>query len=189
MSQQVKFVALCAALFVTAYTGVAWVMAGTPLVGATPEPPPIRRVTPPAPAPSYDIDSWTPALPPGDGHPQRDKLRLDAMQASTAYALAPCDETARAEMIEAVSSYAQAWADMMGCGPTGCDYRKINATAATFSTPLDLQLREAVGAAFDKRGISIDDFPAPLRINVAMLTRGRGAHVAACPQRQVRIVR
>jgi hypothetical protein len=78
---------------------------------------------------------------------------------------------------------------MMGCGPDGCDYRKINATAAAFSTPLDLQLREAVGAAFDKRGVSIDDFPAALRINVAMLVRGRGAPATGCPQRQVRIIR
>lgn len=188
MSRHVPLAAVAATLFVMSYSGVAWVTAGTPMMGAAPEPPAIRLAAPPASAPSHDMDSWTPALPPGDGHPQRDKLRLDAMAASTAYALTPCDETARAEMIEAVSSYAQAWADMMGCGPGGCDYRKINATAATFSTPLDLQLREAVGAAFDKRGISIDDFPAPLRINVAMLTRGRGAPVAACPHRQVRIV-
>lgn len=187
MSEYVRLAAVAGTLFVISYGGVAWVMAGTPLVGAAREQPPIRLAAAPASAPGHEMSS--PALPAGDGHPQRDKLRLDALAASTAYALTPCDETARAVMVRAVSSYAQAWADMMGCGPDGCDYRKINPTAAAFSTPLDLQLREAVTAAFDKRGVSIDDFPSALRINVAMLVRGRSAPATGCPQRQVQIIR
>ncbi len=122
------------------------------------------------------------ALPRGDGHPQRDKLRAAALEASTAYALTPCDEAAKAIMVRAVSAYAKAWADMMGCGPDGCDYRKINVTAATFSTPLDISAREAIGVAFEKRGVSLDDFPSSLRINVAMLVRGRAFPATACPQ-------
>ena len=77
---------------------------------------------------------------------------------------------------------------MMGCGPDGCDYKKINATAAAFSTPLDIQVRDAIGSAFDKRGVAIDDFPSQLRINVAMLVRGRGAPATACPQTRAQIV-
>jgi hypothetical protein len=73
-------------------------------------------------------------------------------------------------MDHVVSSYAQAWADMMGCRQEGCDHKKINVTAATFSTPLDI-VRDAIGVAFDKRGISIDDFPSSLRNTVAMLVR------------------
>jgi hypothetical protein len=187
MSEHVRLAAVAGTLFVMSYTGVAWVMAGTPMVGAAQSP--VRVAALPASAPSYAMPSRIPAPPRGDGHPQRDKLRLEALQASTAYALTPCDEAAKAVMIAAVSSYAQAWADMMGCGPDGCDYRKINVTAATFSTPLDIQLRDAIGAAFDKRGVSLDDFPSPLRINVAMLVRGRGAPATGCPQRQVRIIR
>jgi hypothetical protein len=189
MSEHVRLAAVAGTLFVISYGGVAWVMAGMPVVGATREQPAVRVAALPAAVPNHEMPSPTPALPRGDGHPQRDKLRLDALAASTAYALTPCDETARAVMVRAVSSYAQAWADMMDCGPDGCDYRKINATAAAFSTPLDLQLREAIGAAFDKRSVSIDDFPSALRINVAMLVRGRGAPATACPQRQVRIIR
>ena len=189
MSEHVRLAAVAATLFVMSYSGVAWVMAGTPIVGATRERSPTRVAALPASAAGHEMSSPTPVLARGDGHPQRDKLRLDALAASTAYALTPCDETARAVMVQAVSSYAQAWADMMGCGPDGCDYRKINATAAAFSTPLDLQLREAVGAAFDKRGVSIDDFPSALRINVAMLVRGRSAPATGCPQRQVQIIR
>jgi hypothetical protein len=202
MSDHVRFFALAAALFVTSYTGVAWVMAGTPLPGMPPQEPQARLAALPAHAPG-DVTSSLPlssapvippapaqpaALPLGDGHPQRDKLRLAALEASTAYALALCDEAAKAIMIRAVSAYAKAWADMMGCGPDGCDYRKINVTAATFSTPLDISARDAIGAAFEKRGISLDDFPSSLRINVAMLVRGRSAPATACPQPGAQVI-
>jgi len=196
MPEYVRFAALAGCLFVMSYAGVAWVRAGTPLLGVSPAQPQIQVAALPvstsllAPAPVAQPRPVQPAaLPSGDGDPQRDQLRRAALQASTAYALTPCDEAAKAVMIEAVSSYATAWADMMGCGPDGCDYRKINLTAATFSTPLDIQLREAIGAAFDKRGVSIDDFPSPLRINVAMLVRGRGAPATGCPQSSVQVLR
>ncbi|HET7681058.1 MAG TPA: hypothetical protein VFK79_13115 [Xanthobacteraceae bacterium] len=198
MSEHLHLAALAGTLFVMSYTGVAWVMAGTPMPGMKPEQ---LRV---AALPAHDATSGRPlasapvlppqpvqpaALPRGDGHPQRDQLRLAALAASTAYAQTPCDDAAKAVMIQAVSAYAKAWADMMGCGPDGCDYRKINATAATFSTPLDIQLRDAVGAAFEKRGIAIDDFPSAIRINVAMLVRGRGAPATACPQTRAQVSR
>lgn len=172
-----RFAALAGTLFVVSYTSVAWVMAGTPMIGM-PQPQPVQLAALPAAA----LRGTQPALPSGDGHPQRDPLRIAALEASTAYARNPCNETAKAAMVEAVTLYAKAWADMMGCGPDGCDYRKINSTAAVFSTPLDTRLREAIGAAFDQRGISIDDFPASLRMNVAMLVRGRGTPATACPQ-------
>jgi hypothetical protein len=199
MSEHVRFTALTAALFVMSYTGVAWVMAGTPLPGMSPEQSQTRGSTLPAYAPgevtaSLPLSSGpvvTPqpaALPRGDGHPQRDKLRVAALEASTAYALTPCDEAAKAIMIRAVSAYAKAWAEMMGCGPDGCDYRKINVTAATFSTPLDIQARDAIGVAFEKRGISLDDFPSSIRINVAMLVRGRAVPATACPQAGAQVI-
>jgi hypothetical protein len=194
MSDHLRLAALAGTLFVTSYTSVAWVMAGTPVINVAPlrDPvqvaalPPAPHLAPPAarvaqPAPPAPVAQ--PALPPGDGDPLRDPLRLAALEASTAYVRKPCDDAAKAAMVEAVSRYAKAWADMMGCGPDGCDYRKINATAAVFSTPLDIRLRDAIGAAFDQRGIAIDDFPAALRINVAMLVRGRGAPATACETR------
>ena len=187
MSDHARLAAFAGTLFVMSYTGVAWVMAGTPILGVPPEQPPLRLASLPAasrPAASPAIA----ALPPGDGHPQRDPLRIAALQASTAYTLTPCDEKAKAAMVEAVSAYAKAWADMMGCGPDGCDYRKINVTAATFSTPLDIQARDAIGLAFEKRGISLDDFPSSIRINVAMLVRGRAVPATACPQAGAQVI-
>jgi hypothetical protein len=200
MSEHIRFAALAGLLFVMSYTGVAWVMAGTPLPGMMAEQPQLRFAALPAHAPGDVTSSMplaAPVLPPhpidpaalarGEGHPLRDRLRIAALMASSAYARTPCDEAAKAIMIEAVSAYALAWADMMGCGPDGCDYRKINVTAATFSTPLDMQAREAVGMAFGKRGISLDDFPSSIRITVAMLVRGRAAPATACPQTRAQV--
>lgn len=199
MSEHVRFTALAAALFVMSYAGVAWVMTGTPLPGTPPEQMQTRGAMLPAQAPSevtaslplssrVVVTPQPPALSRSDGHPQRDKLRVAALEASTAYALTPCDEAAKTIMIRAVSAYAKAWADMMGCGPDGCDYRKINVTAATFSTPLDIQARDAIGLAFEKRGISLEDFPSSIRINVAMLVRGRAVPAAACPQAGAQVI-
>jgi hypothetical protein len=180
MSENIRFAALTAALFTMSFMCVSWVMAGTPIVRLAPQQAQIddELVT-------GTTRRASASVPQGDGHPERDALRRTALQASTAYALAPCDEVAKAVMIGAVSSYARAY--MRDCGP-GCEHRRSNVTPATFSTPLDVQLREAVGAAFDQRGISIDDFPSPLRSNVAMLVRGRGAPVPVCTQ-QVRLMR
>jgi hypothetical protein len=196
MSQPLHFIALTAALFVSSYTGVTWVMAGAPLVSvpfaqqetrvaALPVSPPAQR---PVQQAALQRAIPQPALPPGDGDPQRDRLRFAALQASTDYAQTPCNDAAKAAMLDAVSAYAQAWAEMMDCGPNGCDYKKINLTAAVFSTPLDIQVRDAVGVAFDKRGISIDDFPSALRINVAMLVRGRGAPATGCAETRVQVI-
>jgi hypothetical protein len=164
-------------------------MAGTPLpstIAVSPERPTQVAALPVLPValpqlPLPPVQATPVALPRGDGDPHRDQLRVLALQASTAYVRSPCDAVAKVAMVEAVSDYAKAWADMMNCGPDGCDYKKINVTAATFSTPLDIELRDTIGAAFDKRGIAIDDFPTSLRINVAMLVRGRGAPATACP--------
>jgi hypothetical protein len=189
MLETARLTALAGTFFAMSYIGVAWVMAGTPTI-SLPLDMPMRVALLPSVQPIPPLSSAPVAQHAhGDGNPQRDKLREHALQASTSYILTPCDEAAKAVMVQAVSSYAQAWADMMGCGPEGCDYKKINMTAATFSTPLDNELREAIGIAFDKRGISIDDFPSSLRINVAMLVRGRGAPATACPQSRVQIIR
>jgi hypothetical protein len=178
-----RFVALAAALFVMSYASVAWTIAGQPLVGetASSKQAEVRYAALPTNPATANRKAQLAAIG-GDGNPARDRLRLAAYHASTTYALTPCNEAARAWMIDAVSSYAQAWADMMDCGPNGCDYKKINATAAAFSTPLDIQVRDAIGAAFDQRGVSIEDFPARLQINVAMLVRGRGAPATACTE-------
>ncbi|MEX0842579.1 MAG: hypothetical protein WD039_09880 [Xanthobacteraceae bacterium] len=201
MAEHLRFAALAAALFVLAYGGVAWALAGAPLPALStawlkPEPDvrPAALSVPREPIAVSRERIRGPLVPDNgarqnDGFPFRDKLRLEAYQAGKDYALAPCDKTAKARLIEAVSAYVQAWHDMMGCGPGGCDQDKLNAAAEAFSTPLDMKVREAIGAAFDKRGITVDDFPPPLRINVAMLARGPGDPSSICGTPRAEAVR
>jgi len=185
MSGTLRLTALAACLFTMSYGGVAWVIAGTPMPStiAVSKDRPIQVAALPVAVPQLPppaVQAMPVGLPRGDGDPHRDQLRVLALQASAAYVRSPCDSAAKVVLVEAVSDYAKAWADMMDCGTDGCDNRKINVTAATFSTPLDIELRDTIGAAFDKRGIAIDDFPSSLRINVAMLVRGRGTPATAC---------
>jgi hypothetical protein len=104
------------------------------------------------------------------------------MQAANAFALSPCDETMKKNLVEALSAYAKAWTEMAGCrsGICGGDTSRINTAAAKFSTPSDTRLREAVRAAFEKGGVSRDDFPGSIRLWVTMLAGDPGDPVSAC---------
>jgi hypothetical protein len=193
MFEDIRFTALAAALFVMSFGGMAWVTAGAPVPafsgsfsGAET---PVAKAQTAVVKPEVRVAALAapPARPaaaplPAEGHSAHDKLGLAALQASTAYASAPCGLGVKAGMIDAVSGYAKAWRDMMGCGPNGCDHTRLSAAAVAFSTPLDARLRDAVAAAFDKHGITVEDFPPALRINIAMLARGRGDPGAACPE-------
>ena len=118
----------------------------------------------------------------GDGDPKREALRLAALQAANAFALSPCDATMKKNLVEALSAYAKAWTEMAGCkfGICGGDDRRIDTAAAKFSTPSDMRVREAVHAAFEKGGISRDDFPGSIRLWVTMLAGDPGDPVSAC---------
>jgi len=118
----------------------------------------------------------------GDGDPKREALRLAVLQAANAFALSPCDATMKKNLIEALSAYAKAWTEMAGCrfGVCGGDNRKIDTAAANFSTPSDMRVRAAVRAAFEKGGISREDFPGSVRLWVMMLAGDPGDPVSAC---------
>ena len=118
----------------------------------------------------------------GDGDPKREALRLAALQAANAFALSPCDETMKKNLVEALSAYAKAWTEMAGCkfGVCGGDTSRINTAAAKFSTPSDMRVREAVQAAFEKGGVSRYDFPGSIRLWVTMLAGDPGDPVSAC---------
>jgi hypothetical protein len=118
----------------------------------------------------------------GDGDPKREALRLAALQAANAFALSPCDATMKKNLVEALSAYAKAWTEMAGCkfGVCGGDHGRIDAAAANFSTPSDMRVRAAVQAAFEKGGISREDFPGSIRLWVTMLAGDPGDPVSAC---------
>src|ERR1043166_300759 len=118
----------------------------------------------------------------GDGNPKREALRLAALQAANAFSLSPCDATMKKNLVEALSAYAKAWTEMAGCkfGICGGDGSRVDAAAANFSTPSDMRGRAAVRTAFEKGGISRDDFPGSLRLWVMMLAGDPGDPVSAC---------
>ena len=101
---------------------------------------------------------------------------------ANAFALSPCDATMKKNLVEALSAYAKAWSDMAGCKFFVCggDDRKIDTAATNFSTPSDMRVREAVRTAFEKGGISREDFPGSIRLWVTMLAGDPGDPESAC---------
>jgi hypothetical protein len=103
------------------------------------------------------------------------------LQAANAYALSSCDRTMKANLVEALTVYTKLWREKMGsCGFLSCDDKKIDAAAEAFSSPLDMRVREAVRAAFDEGGISLQDFPPSLRNLVGGIAHGMGSSQSAC---------
>src|SRR4029079_1178248 len=79
---------------------------------------------------------------PSDSDPKREALRIAALQAANAFAVSPCDATVKKALVEALSAHVKAWTEMPGCksGICGGDHGRIDAAAATFSTPTDLRM-------------------------------------------------
>jgi len=112
---------------------------------------------------------------------KRNPLRADALQAATGFALSPCDQTMKANLVAAMQAYAAADREIRKCNPmfTNCDPAFDKATAL-YSTPNDLRVREALHQAFEKGGISAEDFPPELRMSVMTLANSQGSPVSAC---------
>jgi len=106
-----------------------------------------------------------------DKNPSLDKIRMEALQAGTAYAMSPCDKTMKSNLIEAVAAYTRAWQKKMDCPRpldmlVFCSDQRIREVAVTFSTPLDLRVQAALMKAFEQKGIVKADFPESLRFDV-----------------------
>ncbi len=180
-----RFGLIAAAAFAAAFVGISWAARGFPLmtVGATPLKPDARIPTFAQSVKAGIRKDWTNSkTSQSDGDKERDALRLAALQAANAYSLSPCDKTLKQNLVEAMSAYAKAWASKAGCsyGSCGGDDRRIDAAAAAFSSPADMRVREAVEKAFGQGGVSIQDFPAAIRIWVAAIARDRGDPQSAC---------
>jgi hypothetical protein len=181
----IRFTLIAVVLFGLAFAGISWANKGFPIVAMKAEP-----IKPDARVPTFEerVDKgmrkdWENSkTAQGDGDPKREQLRLAALQAANAFALSPCDATMKKNLVEALSAYAKAWSDMAGCKFFVCggDGRRIDAAATSFSTPSDMRVREAVRAAFEKGGISRQDFPDSIRLWVTMLAGDPGDPVSAC---------
>ena len=181
----IRFTLIAAALFALTFVGISWANKGFPVMAMKAEP-----MKPDARVPTFEESvkkgirkDWENSkTAQGDGDPKREALRLAALQAANAFALSPCDATMKKNLVEALSAYAKAWSDMAGCKFFICsgDDRKVDTAAANFSTPSDMRVREAVRTAFEKGGISREDFPGSIRLWVTMLAGDPGDPVSAC---------
>jgi hypothetical protein len=181
----IRFTLIAIGLFTLTFAGISWANRGFPLMAMRAEPmkPDARIATIKQSLNKTIHKEWeSPSAAQGDGDPTREALRLALLQAANAFAVSPCDATMKSELIEALAAYTRAWTDMAGCksGICGGDDRKIDTAAASFSTPYDMRVRDAVRIAFDKGGIGREDFPGSIRLWVTMLAGDPGDPVAAC---------
>jgi hypothetical protein len=169
-----RFTLLAAGLFALTFVGVSWRNMGFPVltVGVAP-------LKPDARIPTFDeavkkglrqdwVNSKTNQ---SDGNAERDKFRLDLLQASTAYHMSPCDETMKKNLVAALSSYVKAWSDMAFCKPgvggcPGSGDERLDTAAAAFKTPADANVHKALREAIRQGGISRQDFPNDIRRHV-----------------------
>jgi hypothetical protein len=146
--------------FVASFAGVSWAARGFPV----------------------SIGSWqTVFTTPSDDQGKKreservmrslDTIKNEALQAATGFALSPCDSTMKQNLVEALTAYVRAWQIKLDCPrlanmPILCGEEKLRAAVATFSTPLDRRLAEALAQAFSQPGITSADFSESIRYDM-----------------------
>ena len=177
----IRLILYASMTFITAFVGVTWASRGFPMQIAEPQiaaplQPRVTATFGDQSARDHERKMWEAEhTAQSDKDPRLDAIRLDALQAANAYAMSPCGETTKANLIAAVTAYARAWQRKMDCPrPLNmlmfCGDKKLQEVAATFSTPLDIRVKAALSEAFDQRGIVKADFPADLRFDVLQFT-------------------
>jgi hypothetical protein len=108
----------------------------------------------------------------GDDNPKLDRIRMELLQSADAYAMSPCGEITKLNLVTALTDYLRAFKDKLQCSMSGnmkvfCGDKKLKDAADTFSTPLDLRVQASLRKAFAQQGIVKADFPAALRGDLA----------------------
>jgi hypothetical protein len=163
--------------FITAFVGVRWAGRGFPMrfsapVQAVALQPTVTATFGDQSAKDYERKMWeSQHTAQSDKNPKLDAIRMDALQAATAYSMSPCDATMKSNLIAAVTAYAHAWQTKLDCQrPMNmlmfCGDKKLKDAADTFSTPLDKLARGALEAAFEQKGVVKADFPSDVRFDV-----------------------
>ncbi|WP_157100147.1 hypothetical protein [Rhodoplanes sp. Z2-YC6860] len=171
----VRFSLVAVGLFMLAFIGISWANKGFPVM--------VTRVVPLKPdarIPTFEESvkqglrkDWENSkTAQSDGDKERDKLRLELLQASIGYKLSPCDATMRKNLVEALTRYVNAWAAMAGCKFGRCtgSEKQLDAAAAAFQSPADIHVHATLTEAINKGGISKADFPKSIRDDVFMFS-------------------
>lgn len=169
-----RFVLLACMAFVSTFVGVSWAMRGFPVSTSSPIgglKPTLSSSFGDASAKAHERKAWEAEHTlQSDKDPQLDALRMDALQAGTAYAMSPCDTTMKANLIAATSAYARGWLKIFDCRnpamPFGCSEKKRDQANAAYSTPLDVRVRAALAEAFEQKGVVQEEFPEDIRMAV-----------------------
>jgi hypothetical protein len=171
-----RFILYVCMAFVTAFVGVTWAARGFPVYSprfAGQLEPTLTSTFGDDSSKAYERKMWEAEhTAQSDKNPKLDAIRLDALQAGTAYAMSPCDRTMKLNLVTAVTAYTRAWQVKLDCPrPMGmliaCSDKKLKDAADTFSTSLDKRVQDALNAAFDQKGVVKADFPTEVRSDVA----------------------
>jgi hypothetical protein len=169
-----RFALYACMAFITAFVGVTWAARGFPTRFSNPAvvgplQPTLEAKFGDESAKAYERKTWEASkTAQSDKNPRLDAIRLDALQSANAYAMSPCDKTMKLNLIAALTAYTRAWQQKLDCPRLMnmlmfCGDQKLKDAAATFSTPLDVRVQEALAAAFDQKGIVKADFPEAVR--------------------------
>src|SRR3954451_10652983 len=156
-----RFILFTCMAFVTTFVGLSWALRGFPTYSFSP----IGELKPTLSATfgddstkAYERKMWEAQhTAQSDKDPKLDALRMDALQAGTAYAMSPCDDTMKANLIAATSAYARGYMKIYDC-PTPamgmfCSETKRAQANAPYSTPLDVRVKAALAEAFEQKGV------------------------------------
>lgn len=169
-----RFILLTCMTFVSAFVGISWALRGFPTTSISS----INELRPTLTTTfgdessnAYDRKNWEAEhTAMSDKNPKLDALRMDALQAGTAYAMSPCDETMKANLIAATSAYARGYTKIYDCPNPAmgmfCSEKKRDQANAAYSTPLDVRVKAALAEAFEQKGVVKEDFPEDIRLTV-----------------------
>jgi hypothetical protein len=180
-----RFILYVSMTFITAFVGVSWAARGFPVHLSSPlSIEPVRPTLTTSFRDGSDDKRREQLVEEQLQNPEnakRNPLRADALQAATGFAMSPCDQTMKANLVGAAGAYALAFSEIRKCNPlfSNCE-PVLDKNMATYSTPYDLRVREALHAAFEKGGISKADFPPELQLAVLTLASSQGSPVSAC---------
>jgi hypothetical protein len=174
----VRFILAAVGVFALTFAGISWLNKGLPVMAMKVEP-----MKPDARSPTFEESvkkgirqDWENSkTSQSDGNKERDKLRLELLQASIGYKLSPCDATMKKNLVSAVTNYIGAWKAMAFCKPgvDGCPSRsdeRLDAAAAAFKSPADIRVHKELAEAYEQGGITKADFPSSIRSNAFMWT-------------------
>ena len=170
-----RFTLIAVGVFAMAFIGFSWANKGFPVMAIRVEP-----MKPDARIPTFEESKqkgsrkdWEDSkTSQSDGNKERDKLRIELLQASIGYKLSPCDDTMKKNLVAAVTNYTNAWQTMAGCKFGICnDDKKLDAAAAAFQTAADVRVHAALRDAYEQGGVGPADFPKSVRDNIYLFSR------------------